>query len=227
MTDRSPLTFEPDVQAALSTYITETFVQELPEQTQINIRAEQAGLPRIELRPQEGWMLYFFTQLIQAQKAVEVGTLAGYSASWIARALPEDGLLYTLELNPKHAEIAEANFQRLGLSDKIEVIVGDALQGLELLDIDTVDLVFIDADKPSYPDYFQWALDHVRSGGLILAHNAFRGGDIIKNPDDLDASRREGIEAVKLTHQRVADDERLTGFVIPAGDGMLVAQVNK
>lgn len=224
MTSQPHRTFVPEVQSALTQYTVETFVHEWPLQATIMADAQNNGLPQISLQPDEGWMIYFLLKSIHAKTVVEIGTLAGYSASWIARALPDDGMLYTLEANAKHAEIAQTNFEALNLSHKIELIVGNAHQTLGLLH-DQYDAVFIDADKESYLNYLDWSLQHVRSGGLIMAHNAFRGGDIYHNPDDVDAIHRPALIAMREFNQRVADNARLVSTILPAGDGLLVALV--
>jgi predicted O-methyltransferase YrrM len=222
MTDRPYLVFPETVQRDLTQYLRSTFVDESPEQKQINIDAAQQSLPQISLRPEEGWLLYFLVKLARVKIGVEIGTLAGYSASWIARALPEDGKLICLEVDSTHARIANNNMKRLGFSDKVEIIVGDARDSLNGMDGE-YDLVFIDADKTSYPFYLEWALNHLKSGGLLLAHNAFQDGLIIENPDEVEEQWRESTRAMQTFNQRVAQDERLTSIIVPAGDGLLAA----
>lgn len=225
MSKRPPLTFDPSIQAALTQYATDLFVDEWPVQQQINQEALQQGMPQIELRPHEGWLVYFLARLIKIERAVEIGTLAGYSASWILRALPEHGKLYTLEANPHHAEVAQVNFENLGMTHKVEMRLGMATDTLKNLN-EIVDLVFIDADKESYPAYLEWSVEHVRSGGLILAHNAFRGGDILKPLDEHSDARRPSMEGIHIFNRQIAADSRLTGIIIPDGDGLLAAMVN-
>lgn len=222
MTDRPYLVFPETVQRDLTHYLRSTFVDESPEQKQINIDAAEQSLPQASLRPEEGWLLYFLVKLARVKTGVEVGTLAGYSASWIARALPDDGKLICLEVDSKHASIADNNMKRLGFSDKVEIIVGDARETLASMD-GQYDMLFIDADKPSYPYYLDWALRHLRSGGLLLAHNAFQLGLIIENPDTVEEQRRASTKAMQEFNQRVAENERLTSIIIPAGDGLLAA----
>lgn len=215
MNHRSHLVFEPDVQNALSQYIVDLFVKELPVQTNITVSTENQGLPQIDLRAEEGWMLYLLTRMIGARRAVEFGTLAGYSATWILRGLGEDGKLITLEYDAKHAEVARGNIAQAGFGEQAEIVVGDAHRTMHTLE-GPFDLVFIDADKPGYDDYLTWALDVVRPGGLIVAHNAFQHGKIVENGSQSPMQR---------FNARVAVEERLLSTIIPVGDGLLVALV--
>ena len=222
MTDRPYLVFPETVQRDLTHYLRNTFVDESPEQKQINIDAARQSLPEISLRPEEGWLLYFLVKLAKVKVGVEIGTLAGYSASWIARALPDDGKLICLEVDSHHASIANNNMKRLGFADKVEIIVGDAHDTLDGMD-GQYDMVFIDADKTSYPYYLDWSLNHLRSGGLLLAHNAFQNGLIVENPENLEEQWRDSTRAMQEFNQRVAGDVRLTSIIVPVGDGLLAA----
>ncbi len=143
---------------------------------------EAAGLPAIAVAPNQGKLLNLLARMIGARRILEVGTLGGYSAIWLARALPADGKLVTLELEPKHADVAQANFRRAGLSDRIELRQGlaiDSLAALEKQGVADFDLVFIDADKQSCAAYFTWALNHTRVGGVIIVDNVVRNGAIV------------------------------------------------
>jgi len=135
------------------------------------------GIPQIQITTVQGRVLNLLTSLVGARRALEIGALSGYSGVWIARALPPDGKLITLEMNERHAALARESFQRAGVADRVEVIVGPALESLHRLQLDApLDLVFIDADKSNNLNYFRWALGHVRSGGLILVDNVFANG---------------------------------------------------
>ncbi len=222
MPHRPHLVFEPEIQDALSQYIVELYVDETDAQRQISEKTTTQGLPQIDLRAEEGWMLMFLTRLIQAKQVVEIGTLAGYSATWIARGLPDDGKLITLELDPKHANIARENLDANGVSHKVDILVGDATQNLKTLN-GPFDLVFIDADKEGYEVYLDWAINHVRKGGLITAHNAFQQGNIVaKVPDP---HRANGAKHIDAFNRRVAADKRLLSTIIPVGDGLVAAMV--
>lgn len=226
MSKRShPQTFPEELFRQLTQYIIETFVDELPSQQLISQNADEHHLPPGSLYPIEGWLVYLLAKTARIKTAVEIGTLAGYSASWIARALPSDGKLYTLELDAERAEFARNNLTSAGFGDKVTVILGDALTSLGQI-TESIDLLFIDAEKTQYPAYLDWAVANMPSGALILAHNAFAQGDIINNTLTLDEMRRNYVESVQLFNQRIAEDERLTGMIIPLGDGLMCAVVN-
>lgn len=141
-----------------------------------------AGLPEIQVSATQGKFLHMMVRLQKARTILEIGTLGGYSAIWMARALPSDGRLVTLEFDPKHAEVAKKNLAVAGLADRVDVRVGRALETLPKVAADGLgpfDLVFIDADKQSNPDYFTWALKLTRPGSLILVDNVVRDGAVI------------------------------------------------
>jgi len=139
------------------------------------------GLPEIQVSPPLGKLLQLLARLQKAHAILEIGTLGGYSTIWLARALTPGGRVVTLEFDPKHAEVARANFARAGLADSIEVHVGRAIDTLPRLAAEgrgPFDLVFIDADKGSNPDYFSWALRLTRPGSLIVIDNVVRDGKV-------------------------------------------------
>jgi len=151
-----------------------------------------ADLPQINVAPNQGKLLHLLAQIQGARSVLEIGTLGGYSTIWLARALPPDGRLITLEADPRHAEIARANIARAGLSEVVDVRVGRAADTLpQLADegLGPFDLFFIDADKQSIADYFQWALRLSRRGSLIIVDNVIRRGDV------LDASSEDPVVA--------------------------------
>jgi len=187
--------------------------------------SRDAGLPEINVSPNEGRLLQLFAELVGARRILEIGTLGGYSAIHFARALPEDGSLLSLEINERHAEVARANVERAGLTDRVEVRVGDARELLAALTENgegPFDLVFIDADKESYPEYLDWSLRLSRSGSLILADNTIRGGSVL---DPQDGSAR----ATREFNERVAAAPALLGIVLPLIreriDGITIAWV--
>ncbi len=140
-----------------------------------------AGMPLINVAANQGKLLQLLARMVGARTILEIGTLGGYSAIWMARALPPDGRLITLEVNPAHADIARANIARAGLADKVEVRLGSAHDSLPRLaeqGAGPFDLVFIDADKPSTPTYLSWALRLTRPGSLILIDNVVRNGAV-------------------------------------------------
>ncbi len=141
-----------------------------------------AGMPAISVSPLQGKLLQLLARTVQARRILELGTLGGYSAIWLARALPPGGRLITLEADPDHAAVARANLERAGLADVAEVRVGPALATLPALAAQGppwFDLVFLDADKANLAAYFRWARALTRQGGLIIADNVVRKGAVI------------------------------------------------
>jgi predicted O-methyltransferase YrrM len=164
--------------------------------------SRQAGLPPINVSPLQGKLLYMLARLSGASRALEIGTLGGYSAIWLARALPPAGRLVTLEVDPHHAEVARANLQQAGLASNVEVRVGAALDGLAQLAREgaegSFDLCFIDADKPNNPAYLQWALRLARPGGLVVMDNVVRDGKVADaaSTDPAIVGTRQALEAM-------------------------------
>ena len=169
--------------------------------------ADAAGLPQIQVTPPQSRLLEILIRAIGAQRILEFGTLAGYSTIAMARCLPEEGLLTTLEFDPAHAEVAWTNIERAGVADLVDLRVGAALETLPLLASEgcgPFDFVFIDADKVNTPAYFAWALDRTRPGGLIFADNVVRGGGIA-DPDGDDAAA-----AQRTFHEYLAEEPRVS-----------------
>ncbi|MFN8475249.1 MAG: O-methyltransferase [Anaerolineae bacterium] len=203
-------------------YITELFAAEDDALDRILTTASERGLPDIGIQPQEGQFLQLLVRACGATKALEFGTLGGYSGTWIARGLAPGGRLITVEKEPKHADVARQNFATTGVADRVEVRVGDAQHMLPALEADApFDFVFIDAEKEGYPRYYEWAVQHVRLNGVIAAHNAFGGGAVF-NPHD-EGYRRGSATTIRELTRRVAEDERVIATIYPAGDGTLVA----
>lgn len=173
--------------------------------------AREAGLPQIQLSPPQGRLLQLLTRLVGARRVLEFGTLGGYSAILLARALVPGGRLITLEANPEYAALARASIERAGLGDAVEVRVGPALEQLPELEAEGAgpfDLVFIDADKVNTPNYFAWALGQTRPGGLIVADNVVRGGTLA------DAGGDEAAQAQRRLHEMLAADPRVEATTI-------------
>ncbi len=211
---------EPHLQRGLVGYVREHFAPEDDVLRTVREQARSAGLPEIQIHPEDGRILQLLVTLVGARRILEIGTLAGYSGIWLARALPPEGRLTTLEFEPDRAEIARRNFALAGVADRVEVIPGDARRTLAAMNgIAPFDMVFIDADKESYPAYLEWAISHVRPGGLIAGHNAFRRGELISPvPDEKVIGTRQMLETM-ATHPR------LFSTIIPVGDGLAVALV--
>jgi len=171
-----------------------------------------AGLPPINVPPTQGKMLYLLTRLQRAVAILEIGTLAGYSTIWMARALPPHGRIVTLESEARHAEVARANLARAGVLDRVDLRVGPALETLAVLADETrapFDLIFIDADKPRTPEYIEAALRVSRPGALLIVDNVVRSGELA-NPETTDESVRGMQRAVAL----LASHPRLEATVI-------------
>jgi caffeoyl-CoA O-methyltransferase len=187
--------------------------------------SRRAGLPQIQVSPNEGKLLQLLAELVGARRILEIGTLGGYSTIHLARGMAEDGTLISLEIDERHAEVARKNVERAGLGGRVEIRVGDARELLaELAERDEgpFDLVFIDADKTGYPEYLEWALRLSRPGSLILGDNTIWGGTII---DPRDNSTR----AIHEFNQRLARDPRLSAIILPlmrgGVDGLAIARV--
>ena len=187
--------------------------------------SSRAGLPEIQVSPNQGKFLGMLVEISGARRILEIGALGGYSAIHLARALPEGGTLTSLELEERHAEVARQNIRRAGLGKRVEVRVGDARDLLsEMVNggEDPFELVFIDADKGGYPEYLKWALKLSRPGSLILADNTIRGGGVLDPEDDTSRGAAE-------YNEMVSKDERLSATVLPffkeRVDGLTVARV--
>lgn len=202
-------------------YITRLFAEENEAQVAAREAMIREGLPQIAVSPSQGQLLYVLTLIHRPKRILEIGTLGGYSATWFARALPDDGKLISLEIDPHHAEVARKNLERAGFASKTEVRVGPALQTLDQMAADNeppFDLVFIDADKEAYPDYLKKVLPMVREGGLILADNTMR-------PDVLDPGSTAGIPRYNAA---AAAEESLSSILVPVlrsrgVDGLLIS----
>ena len=188
------------------------------------VASRAAGLPEIAVAPNQGKLLNLMARAAGARRILEIGTLGGYSAIWLARALPEGGKLVTLEFDPKHAEVARSNLARAGLADRAEVITGPALDTLPKLS-GPFDFIFIDADKQSYPDYFRWAVKLSRKGSLIVADNAVRDGKVAdaKSTDPAVIGTRRMVEAMGAEPRVEATALQTVG--VKGYDGWAVALV--
>lgn len=214
--------------SAVDAYFNEALVPDARDFDFILTRSADAGLPAIAVSPAQGKLLAILARSINAKRILEVGTLGGYSAAWLARALPLDGRLITLELDRKHADAARAHLAHARLDDRVEVITGPAIDSLTELAAekpDPFDLVFIDADKPSNAAYFAAAVPMIRRGGLIIVDNVVREGAVT------DASSKDaGVLGVRRLVDTVAKDKRVSATVVQTVgskgyDGFLVAYV--
>ena len=186
----------------------------------------ESGIPQISISPNQGKFLQLLAKLCNAKKMLEMGTLGGYSTIWMARALPENGKLVTLEIDRKHAEVAQQNFNRCGLATKIDIRLGKAIDILPQLEGEgPFDMIFIDADKPPYTEYFQWALKLSRPGTLIIADNVIREGKVLlkESPDEM-------VAGVKRFNEYLANCTEVTATIFQTvgakeHDGMAIAIV--
>ncbi len=219
-----------DIHGAVDAFVLETLFAAPDEPlAAAQADADAAGLPRIQVTPPQARLLTILCRAVDARRILEFGTLGGYSTITMARTLPADGLLTTLEFDPDHAEVAWANIERAGLADMVDLRVGAALETLPLLAAEgcgNLDFVFIDADKVNTPHYFAWALDRTRPGGLIFADNVIRGGAIVDPDADEDSA------AQRTFHEYLAEEPRVTATTIQTVgakgyDGFTLALVNK
>jgi caffeoyl-CoA O-methyltransferase len=187
--------------------------------------SRRAGLPRINVSPTQGKLIGLIAEVSRARRILEIGSLGGYSGINLARALPEDGHLISLELEERHAEVARKNVERAGVGGKVEVRVGDARDSLARMVENSegpFDLIFIDADKEGYPEYLEWSLKLSRPGTVILADNLIRGGDVLDPAD-------ESARAIHRFNEMLAREERLSATILPIMrerlDGFSIARV--
>jgi predicted O-methyltransferase YrrM len=209
-------------------YINHLFVPADPVLEAALNASRAAGLPEINVAPNQGKLLQLLAQAHGARSILEIGTLGGYSTIWLARALPPDGKLITLEFEPKHAEVARANFARAGLNGKIELRVGKAADNLAQLVAEgrgPFDFIFIDADKESYPDYLAWALKLSRRGTVIIADNVVRQGAVA------DANSEDSrVQGARRFNELLAAEPRVSATILQTVgskgyDGFALAQV--
>jgi predicted O-methyltransferase YrrM len=209
-------------------YINDTLVgSDLALEAAVQASVE-AGLPEIAVTPSQGKLLHLLALATRARRVLEIGTLGGYSAIWLGRALPPDGRLVTLEADPKHAEIARANLDRAGLTEKVEIRLGAALDTLPKLAAegeDEFDLVFIDADKANIPEYVTWALRLSHPGSMLVIDNVVRDGKVVDEfSDDAD------VRGVRRANDLLAADPRISATVLQTVglkgyDGLAIALI--
>lgn len=207
---------EHELSQRIDNYLQDLFVPKDPILEQTLQEMEQNGLPGINVSANEGQLLYMLAKLSGARKVLEVGTLGAYSTIWLARALPPEGRVITLEYSPKHAAVARRNLERAGLSDKVEVRVGAGLDLLPQVAANgegPFDLFFIDADKDNYPGYLEWAIKLSRPGSLILSDNLLRNGQV------LEPGQGGANEIIANYNRQLATDPRLESLIIPLSRG--------
>ena len=214
--------------SAVDEYLVNSLIPDDPIFTKILANNSAAGLPAIDVAPNQGQFLQLLVQITQATRILEIGTLWAYSSVWMARALPADGKLVTLEASPHHAEIAKKNIQLAGLETVIELHLGPAVETLpKLSDHAPFDLIFIDADKPSNPIYLEWALQYSRPGTLIIGDNVVRNGGVT-NPESNDP----GIKGTRTFIELMGNNPQLTATALQTvgskgWDGFSIARVKE
>jgi predicted O-methyltransferase YrrM len=174
--------------------------------------SDAAGLPDIQVSATQGKLLELLARIRGARRILEIGTLGGYSTIWLARALPEDGRLVTLEADPRHAQVATANLARAGFGDRVQVRVGkalDTLPGVEADRLGPFDLFFIDADKANIPEYMRWAMHLANPGAVIVVDNVVRGGAVADA-----ASDHPHVQGARRLNELLAAEPRLDATVI-------------
>lgn len=214
---------------AVDRYIEERLIDADPALERARRAAEEAGLPAIAVTPAQGKLMHLLARSLGATRILEVGTLGGYSAIWLARALPSGGQLVTLELEPAYAAVAAASIEGAGLDERVDLRIGPAARTLAAMVTsgeEPFDLVFIDADKRSTPEYFARALELTRPGSVIVVDNVVRDGRLI-SPDSGDPD----IEGNRTFHERLASERRVSATTIQTVgakgyDGFTLALVN-
>ncbi|MBV9074727.1 MAG: O-methyltransferase [Acidobacteria bacterium] len=188
----------------------------------------KAELPAIAVTPNQGKLLHILARSINAKRILEIGTLGGYSTIWLARALPKDGSVISLEISAKHADVARKNIERAGLAGKVEIQLGPALDSMKQLAAEKrpFDFIFIDADKATIPDYFIWSLKLSRPGSLLIIDNVIRKGGVIESQ-----SPDPDIQGVRRLNEMLAKETRVTATTIQTVgskgyDGFTIALVN-
>ena len=198
-----------DTWSAVDRFVVDTLSASDPVLDAAQRAADTAGLPAISVSAAQGKFLHLLARIRGARRILEIGTLAGYSTIWLARALPPGGQLITLEYDPRHADVARANIARAGLADRVEVRVGRAIEALPGLVVDEpFDLIFIDADKPSTSDYFRWALKLSRPGTVIVVDNVVRDGRLV------DANGDGDVQGMRRFLEAAANEARVEGTVL-------------
>lgn len=214
--------------SAVDTYFCEHLMPADPVLDQVIRDSDAVGLPAHNVTPSQGKFLHLLARMQGARKILEFGTLGGYSTIWLARALPQDGRLVSLEVNPVHVEVARTNIHRAGLEHIVDIRVGKAVDTLPPLEKERIapfDLIFIDADKPSNPEYLMWSLRLSRPGTIIIVDNVVRNGAVIDA-----ASSEENVFGTRRLFDLVGQNPRLSATAIQTVgskgfDGFLMALV--
>jgi len=217
-----------DLWTSVDQYLEEELLPADPVLAEVLRSSAAAKLPDIQVSPNQGMLLHLLAKAVGARRVLEIGTLGGYSTIWLARALPADGQLVTLEFDPKHAEVARANVARAGLRDRVEIRVGAALETLPKLVAENrgpFDLFFLDADKANTRAYFEWSLKLSRPGSLIIVDNVVRKGRLVDS-----SSREPDVRGMRDFLDALASERRVRATGIQTVgkkgyDGFVLARV--
>jgi predicted O-methyltransferase YrrM len=218
---------DPDLRVQIEKYIERLFVAPDPALAQGLSDADAAGLPQIQVSPNQGKLLYLLTKISGARRVLEIGTLGGYSTIWFARALPDNGTVISLELDQKHAAVARDCIDRAEVGPRVTIEVGPAAESMQRLIRERVpafDLIFIDADKPGYLEYLDLSIRLSRPGTVILADNLIRDGAVLD-----EGVQEENARAARAFNAKLAAQPRLESIIIPVLgkriDGMSISIV--
>jgi len=204
------------VEPRLQRYVEDLFAVEDAVLARVRARHAEAGLPNIHISADEGKLLHVLLRAVGARTVLEIGSLAGYSGIWLARALPPDGRLTTIEKDVRHAALARGAYADAGLTGRVRLLEGDARRVLGTL-TPGFDAVFVDADKEPLAEYFEWSVRLLRSGGLLLCDNAFFHGAVVDDGD-----RSAATEGVRAFNRLAATDPRVVSAVAPIRDGVVI-----
>lgn len=208
----------------VQSYLQALFVDELPGQQNVPDRLEKHGLPQISVPKEVGKLLYLLVKMSGSKRILEIGALGGYSTTWLARALPEEGSLLSLELKEEHIRLAEQTVEDCNLSSKVKFRSGDAAENLVHLRGcgEKFDFVFIDADKPNYLKYLQMTLELANPGALLVTDNLLLNGRIFNEED-----QNPSAVSVRMVNKWLAEEPRVESLLIPIGDGVGIARVKE
>lgn len=207
--------------ARLGEYVEGVFGDEDAALAGVRERQAAAGLPMIQVSRIDGLHLEVLARATGAKKAVEIGTLGGYSGTCLLRGMGAGGFLHTFELEPKHARVAAETFRLAGVADRVRIHLGPATERLAEIEAEApFDLVFIDADKVSYPMYLAWAGKHLREGGVVLADNAFLFGKVVERADQAEGDEAASIHAMQQFNEALARGGRFRATMLPTAEGL-------
>ena len=208
----------------LYNYILDKFVPEDPVLEKLIKETKDSGFPMIQIAPEQGKFLYLVCKMINAKSALEIGTLTGYSGIFIARGLCDNGKLTTVDINPEHTELAKKYFKKAGVENKIDAVVSEGLDYMKSAIEASIkyDLIFIDAEKINYPNYFELAFNLSHEGTILAFDNTLKHGNVVDDPGDDD-----NLRAIQKTNNLMATDKRVESLLLPIGDGITFGVVKK